>query len=204
MFVIGVTGGIGCGKSTAAGIIGAWGIPVFDADQISHQVTAAGGSAIPRLVEEFGPDILMDDGSMNREVMGKIVFNDRKELDCLSMVVHEEVMGRLAELRLEAEKDGHKAVVLDVPIPVEKGFRDTCDYIIVVWCEDEIRLRRLAARGMEESEAKRRMAMQMTEEEYSALGTVTLQNNGTIAELEEALLRSIGEALSVRGIRVEP
>lgn len=136
--------------------------------------------------------------------MGKIVFNDRKELDRLSMIVHEEVMNRLAALRQEAEKEGHKAVVLDVPIPVEKGFRDTCDYILVIWCDEEIRLDRLAARGMDEDEAKRRMAMQMTEEEYSALAAVTLQNNGTVSELEEALRRSVGEALSIRGIRIKP
>lgn len=202
MFVVGVTGGIGSGKSTAAKLIGSWGIPVFDADKISHEVTEAGGKAIPRVAEAFGPEVLLDDGSLDREAMGRVVFNDRKELDRLSLIVHEEVMGRLAELSAESDKAGEKAVVLDVPIPVEKGFRDTCDYILVVRCDEEIRLERLANRGMDRQEARRRMAMQMTDEEYSALATETINNNGTIEELEEALRRTIGEALEMRGIRI--
>ena len=202
MFVIGITGGIGCGKSTAARIIGSWGITVLDADRISHEVTEPGGPAIARVMEAFGPEILDAEGGLNRSAMGQIVFADRKALDQLSMIVHEEVMERMAELRLEAEEAGEKAVVLDVPIPVQDGFRDTCDYIVTIWCDDALRFERLEARGMAREEAQRRMNMQLTEEEYSGLATVTVQNNGTLDELEEALRQTVGEALTIRGIRI--
>lgn len=201
MFIIGVTGGIGTGKSTVSKIIGAWGFEVLDADRISHEVTSSGGAVIPRIVERFGVEVLHEDGSMDREAMGKLVFRDRKKLDELSMIVHEEVMATMA-LRIDrARKAGAKAIVLDVPIPVKHGFLDLCDMIIVVQCDDELRLKRLELRGMDRQEAKRRIAMQMTPEEYASVGTFVIENNSDLGTLEEELRQTVGEALSMRGIR---
>lgn len=202
MFVIGVTGGIGSGKSTVAGIIGSWGFPVLDADAVSHEVTGPGGSAMPAIAEAFGEELVREDGSLDREKMGSRVFRDRKALDRLSMIVHEQVMARLEVLRKKAERDGAKAVVLDVPIPVQKGFLDTCDYILAVRADEDVRLERLMRRGMHPEDAKRRMRMQMTDEEYASLATETVDNSGDLASLEAALRAGIGEALTMRGIAV--
>ncbi len=202
MFVIGITGGIGCGKSTAAAVCREAGLPVLDADEISREVTAAGGDALAEIRESFGPAVFADDGSLDRANAAKRVFRDHRSLDQLSRIVHRHVL-RIMRERLEqlAEK-GTGAAVLDVPIPVREGFVDQCDQIWVVWAGDRQRIERLAARGMEPDEARRRMAMQMTREEYEALADHVLNNDGPPDELAGRVMELLELELGQRGIRM--
>ncbi len=203
MFVLGITGGIGCGKSTAAAIVEAHGLALLDADRISHEVSEAGGPAITEIIEQFGPEYILPGGALDREKMADLVFQDRTKLDQLSLIIHRHVMEEMTRRRKRLAKDKVKAVVLDVPVPVKEGFLDSCDQIWIIWADDDIRLERLEARGMEREEAQRRMDIQMTKEEYQALGQELILNNGSIAELETALISLMERELLGRGIPVK-
>ncbi len=201
MFVIGITGGIGCGKSSAAAICGESGLPVIDADDISRAVTAAGGKAIPEIIEIFGKKVLDANGALDRERMAGLVFKDRKALDGLSRIVHRHVTDEIAERVEKLRESKVRAVVLDVPIPVKKGFLDICDQVWVVWSDDAVRLSRLAARGMDNEEARRRISCQMTREEYEAIADILIDNSGSLDELRVKVRGILEEQLGMRGIR---
>ena len=203
MFVIGLTGGIGCGKSTAAAILAAHGLEVLDADKISHEVTAAGGSAVSEIIERFGPEYIAEDGSLNRRKMAETVFSSRKALDALSLIVHRHVMAEMKRRRERLLKKKVKAVVMDVPVPVKEGFLDSSDQIWVVWTKDALRLERLKARGMEADDARSRMRIQMSEEEYKDLADHFIRNDGSIEELEKNLNRLLEKEVLSRGIPVK-
>ncbi len=201
MFVIGITGGIGCGKSTAARICREAGLAVIDADELSRQATAAGGAAIPEIIEIFGPGVIDAKGALDRQAMARKVFHNHRALDQLSSIVHKQVLAQI-DLQVKALSEKKvRAVVLDVPIPVKHGFLDICDQVWVIWASDEIRLRRLYERGMDEPEARRRMVMQMNRDEYTALADHVLENDGTQAELSDKILALLGKELGQRGIR---
>ncbi len=204
MFIIGITGGIGCGKSTAAQICREAGLTVIDADELSRQVTASDGVALPEIVERFGAGIVDAKGALDRQAMARKVFQDHRSLDQLSAIVHRHVLEQMAlQVQKLAEKKT-RAIVLDVPIPVRHGFLDLCDQVWVIWASDTVRLARLAGRGMDENEARRRMAMQMTREEYAGLATHMIENDGSREELAARILELLQSELGQRGIRLKP
>ena len=201
MFVLGITGGIGSGKSTVSRILEDRGLLVLDADEISRQVTAAGGKAVPVIAELFGPRAVLSDGSMNRKYVSGIVFEDKQGLDMLSAIVHKYVFAEMEE-RLGREREkGTKCVVLDVPIPVNR-FVDLCNQIWVVTCDIDVRLARLEKRGMPKGEALRRIEMQMTDDEYCELGDFAIDNSWDLDELKSKVDKLIKEQLHERGIRI--
>lgn len=201
MFVLGITGGIGSGKSTVSGILRDKGVLVLDADEISRKVTEPGGKAIPAIAEEFGPKAIGAGGVMNRKAVSQIVFSDKKKLDVLSSIVHRFVFDEMEEqVRKEKEK-GTKCVVLDVPIPVTR-FTDMCNQIWVVTCDKDVRLARLAKRGLDKEEANRRIDMQMSDDEYCALGDFSIDNSWDLESLNDKVERLIKEQLHSRGIRI--
>ncbi len=204
MFVLGITGGIGCGQSTVAGFCQEAGLPVIDADALSHQVTAAGGSALPELVELFGSGIMDEEGALNREKMARLVFRDKRSLDLLSEVVHKHVIRSMREQVETLRESKQRAVVLDVPIPVKDGFLDLCDQVWVVWSSDEVRLDRLKRRGMEAEEVQRRMAMQMSRETYFKIADHIIENDGTLQELKRATEELLIQELKERGVKIKP
>ena len=203
MFVLGITGGIGTGKSTVARILKAHGAIVLDADEISRDVTKAGGSALSEIIDVFGPEFIAEDGSMNRKMMADKVFKDSKTLDALSMIVHEKVFAEMSAERETLKKAGEKLLVMDVPVPAKEGFIDVCDQIWVVWADENIRLDRLAGRGMSEAESRRRMKLQLSKEEYFNLGDIIIENNESIKSLEEQVNELIVAELHSRGIDLE-
>lgn len=202
MFVIGITGGIGCGKSTAADYFRRRGVKVLDADEISREVTGKGGPAVKEIVDHFGPEIEAEPGVIDRRKLADLVFHDRKALDELSLIVHRYVIMSIQKAYKKELKKDTKLLVLDVPIPVEEGFLDISDQILVVWADDDVRLERLEARGMSQKEAKDRMAMQMSKDEYQALGTHMIDNSESLEALKEQLDQYTKEELEVRGLRL--
>ncbi len=201
MFVLGITGGIGSGKSTVSGILAERGLPVLDADEISRAVTAAGGRAMPEIAEKFGKRVVTSSGALNRRVMSDIAFGDKKKLDELSSIIHRHVFEQIDETLAKEKEKGTKCVVLDVPIPVNK-FRDLCNQIWVVTCDKDVRLARLQKRGMDKEEAERRIAVQMTDDEYCELGDHAIDNSWALEDLQDKIEVLIREQLHERGIRI--
>ena len=201
MFVLGITGGIGSGKSTVSGILRDKGLLVLDADEISRKVTEPGGKALPAIAEEFGPKAVGINGVMNRKAVSSIVFSDKKKLDDLSSIIHQYVFEEMEEQVAKEKEKGTKCVVLDVPIPV-KRFTDLCDQIWVVTCDRDVRLARLAKRGLDKEEALRRIDMQMSDDEYCSLGDYSIDNSWDMDSLNDKVMRLVKEQLHSRGIRV--
>lgn len=203
MFVIGISGGIGCGKSSAAQYFSEKKVPVFDADRLSFEVTQKGGGALEEVIALFGKEVINEEGAMDRVKVSEIVFNDKKRLDKLSAIIHRHVLEDIHQGIKKLEKQKTKLCVLDVPIPVKEGFLDHCDYVLVIWTDDAIRMERLKERGMDEREARRRMAMQMTKEEYAGLANEVIENNKDKAALYAALDEFCERELLSRGIRIQ-
>ena len=181
MFVLGITGGIGSGKSTVSKYLADKGLIVIDADEISRQVTDVGGIAVPAIEEVFGKRAVKDDGSLNRKYVSGVVFKDKTKLDVLSTIIHKYVLDKMESDIQRYREKGVKCVVLDVPIPVNR-FVAMCNQIWVVTCDDDIRLSRLEGRGMDREDAQRRIAMQMTNDEYISLGEFSIDNSGSMED----------------------
>ena len=202
MFVVGITGGIGSGKTTVADFFRKLDILVLDADEISREITEPDGKALPLARELLGDAYFNTSGALNRKKVASAVFADRGLLDEYSRLIHKIVFEEVA-MRLEKErKQGTKVVVIDVPIPVKKGFLDVCDQVIAVSSDDHLRLDRLVARGMDPVDASRRMAMQLSVEEYENLATNVIENKGDLETLEKEVHKYIQAEFGKRGIRV--
>ena len=201
MFVLGITGGIGSGKSTVSSLLAERGLLVLDADEISRSVTGPMGRAMPDIAETFGKKVVAANGALNRRVMSDIAFGDKKKLDDLSTIIHCHVFEQIEETLNKEKEKGTKCVVLDVPIPVNK-FRELCNQIWVVTCDKDVRLARLAKRGMDKEEAERRIAVQMTDDEYCELGDHSIDNSWDLDDLKDKVEVLIREQLYERGIRI--
>lgn len=202
MFVIGITGGIGAGKSTAAKIFAERGVRVLDADEISRKVTGQGGRALDSIRGLLGDKMIDTSGNMNRKLVAGLVFSDRTKLDKLSAIIHRHVLDEIGE-ELEKEREkGTKVIVLDVPIPVQKGFLDVCNQVWVISADEDVRIERIRDRGMSAEDARRRMDMQMTREEYEELADIVIENNDDEETLKEKINVHIRKELEERGIRI--
>lgn len=194
MKIIGVTGGIGAGKSSVSGILRDLGCEVIDADQLSHAVVKPGRPAWQKIIEAFGEGVLQADGNLDRKKLAGIVFHSRESKEQLEAIVHAEVIMEMKNRIDELEKAGYEGcIVLDVPIPVEIGFLDTVDTVWVVTAEDEKRIRRIMERsGLSAQEAAARMRSQLSAEEYQKLANVIIENNGSMEELKEQVISNLG------------
>jgi dephospho-CoA kinase len=183
---IGLTGGIGSGKSTVSALLAARGAVVIDADAITHEVQAPGSPVVAAMVERFGPAIVDEHGALIRAAVAEIVFADPAALKDLNKIVHPAVGLEIAR-RLAEEADTDHLVVLDIPLLVEGG-RDDLVGIVVVDVDPEVALRRLVEhRGMREDDARARMARQATREERLAKADIVIDNSGTPDELARAV-----------------
>lgn len=200
MFVLGITGGIGCGKSTFADFFRQAGISVIDADVLSHTVTDKGGSALAELQTILPEHCFFEDGSLDRQAVGELVFKEKYLLDQLTLTVHQHVIENICKAVDKAKADKCKLLVLDVPLPVKHGFLDLVDFVVLVWADLEKRLERLEQRGLNRSQAKLRINSQMSKEEYEKLANLTVDNSGTLSELEQAFKDFVKQELEARGI----
>ena len=188
MIKVGLTGGIGSGKSEVARLLAEHGAVVVDADALAREALAPGSPGSAAVVEEFGPDVLAADGSIDRGRLGRLVFADAAGRAALEAIVHPYVGRRSAELMAAAPADA--VVVYDVPLLVEKGLQDGFEVVVVVDAADETRLRRLVdVRGMPEQDARERMAAQASREARLAVADHVLPNDGDLAELAEQVSR---------------
>ena len=201
MVILGITGGIGSGKSTVSSLLAERGLLVLDADEISRSVTGPMGRAMPEIAATFGNKVVSANGALNRKAMSNIAFSDKKKLDELSSIIHRHVFEQIDETLTKEKEKGTKCVVLDVPIPVNK-FRELCNQIWVVTCDKDVRLARLQKRGMEKEEAERRIAVQMTDDEYCELGDHSIDNSWDLEDLKDKVEVLIREQLYERGIRI--
>jgi len=181
MLRIGLTGGIGSGKSTAAARFAELGALVIDADAIAREVVEPGTPGLSAVVSRFGSEILSPDGSLDRPALARLVFADAEALAALNAIVHPLVAERRAELMAVAGPDA--VVVSDVPLLVENGMAGDFDAVVVVEAPLDQRLARLAARGLAAEEARARMARQASDEQRRAVATVLLDNSGSQPEL---------------------
>ncbi|WP_421119482.1 dephospho-CoA kinase [Aquihabitans daechungensis] len=183
MLLIGLTGGIGSGKSTVSARLATHGAVVIDADAIVHELQRPGEPVLAAMVERFGPEILDEGGALRRQAVAEIVFNDAEALRDLGMIVHPAVHAEI-ERRLAEEADGDRVVILDVPLLVESG-RDDMAGLIVVDVDPELAIARLIEhRSFSEADARARVARQASREERVAKADVVIDNSGTVADLE--------------------
>ena len=186
MISIGLTGGIGSGKSSVARLLATHGAIVIDSDTLAREALAPGSDGLARVVARFGPGVLTGDGSLDRAGLGRTVFADPEALAALNAIVHPYVRRRSAELMAAAATDA--VVVHDVPLLVENGLQDGFDLVVVVDAPPETQLARLIGmRGMSEDDALARMAAQAPRETRLAAADHVLDNSGLPTELEAAV-----------------
>ena len=186
MLLIGLTGGIGSGKSTVSALLAAKGAVIIDADAITRELQQPGTEVFGAMVERFGPGIVASDGALDRAAVADLVFNDPDALKDLNDIVHPAVGVEIAR-RLEAARATDQLVVLDVPLLVESG-RDDMAALVVVDVDPEIAVGRLVAqRGMREEDARARMARQVSREDRLAKADLVIDNSGTPADLAAAI-----------------
>jgi dephospho-CoA kinase len=186
VIVVGLTGGIGSGKSTVSAALAARGAVIIDADAIARDVQQPGSEVLAALAERFGAHVLADDGSLDRAAVAAIVFADPEALADLNKIVHPAI-GKEINRRVEAERHGDRVVVMDIPLLTENP-REGLQAIVVVDVPEEVQVRRLVeGRGFDEADARARIARQATREQRLATATHVIDNGGTIAELEPQL-----------------
>ncbi|WP_267241477.1 dephospho-CoA kinase [Streptomyces sp. PR69] len=182
MLTVGLTGGIGAGKSAVSRLLVSYGAVLIDADKIAREVVEPGTPGLEAVVEAFGPDVLTPEGALDRPRLGSIVFADPERLSVLNGIVHPLVGARSKELENAAAPDA--VVVHDVPLLVENGLESLYDVVVVVDASPETQLDRLVRlRGMPESEARARMEAQATREQRLAVADLVIDNDGPLEEL---------------------
>jgi len=188
--IIGLSGGIGSGKSTVAKILVDSGAVVIDADQVVREVQQPGSPGLEEIVESFGRDILLPDGNLDRKALGDVVFRDPEALVRLNQIIHPKVSAEMARRLMEALETQPALVVLDIPLLFEgkKSGKGTASVIpfdatVLVWVPADLQVERQMARdACDEGEARRRMAAQLPIDEKRKLADFIIDNAGTLEE----------------------
>lgn len=186
MKVIGLTGGIGSGKSLVANYFFSLGAEVIDADQLARQAIERGSHGFDQVVAKFGDGILKD-GDIDRRALGEIVFADSEKRKALEAIVHPIVQQGLVDARKKLSEDG--ILIYEIPLLVETKAMDKFDAIITVEAPMDARINRLTKRGLMLSEIERRISNQVSPEERKAVANIVIENDGN----EEDLLRKVEE-----------
>ncbi|WP_329188504.1 dephospho-CoA kinase [Actinacidiphila glaucinigra] len=193
MVKVGLTGGIGAGKSAVSRLLVSYGAVLIDSDRIAREVVEPGTPGLASVAAEFGAEVLAADGSLDRPKLGAIVFSDPERLRALNAIVHPLVRDRSAELERAAGPDA--VVVHDVPLLAENGLAPLYDVVVVVDAAPQTQLDRLVRlRGMAEEDARARMAVQATREQRLAVADVVIDNDGPLEALEPQV-RQVWEQL---------
>ena len=200
MLRVGLTGGIGSGKSAVSSRLGKCGAVVIDSDVLAREVVARGTDGLAEVVEVFG-DVLTPEGDLDRPAVGRIVFGDEQARRKLEAIIHPRVRARAAEIEADAPDDA--VVVHDIPLLVETGQADKFDLVLVVDVPREVQVERLAgARGMAAEEAEARIASQAAREDRLAVADIVVDNSGTLEDLDKRVEGGLGRAVPPGGRRV--
>ena len=186
MPVVGLTGGIGSGKSTVASLFADKGAVVIDADGISREVMAPGGEAFAPIVERFGPGVVASDGTLDRAALAEIVFRDRGALKDLEGITHPAIGRVMAERMAAAASDPARVVIMDIPLLAEGTGRERFGLaaVVVVDTPTDVALERLVGqRGMDEADARARMANQAGRDDRVRLADHVIDNSGSVEHL---------------------
>jgi dephospho-CoA kinase len=183
VILVGLTGGIGSGKSTVSSMLSHRGAVVVDADAIVHELQAPGSPLLHSIAERFGDSVIAADGSLDRAAVANIVFSDKQALDDLNGLVHPAVRHEMAR-RVDAERQTDRVVVLDIPLLTENPRKDLAA-VVVVDVDIDVAVERLVAqRGMAESDARARIANQASRDDRLAIATHVIDNSGSFETLE--------------------
>jgi dephospho-CoA kinase len=193
---IGLTGGIGSGKSAVGRLLAARGALIIDADAIAREIVEPGQPGLAGIIDRFGEGVLTPDGRLDRAGLAAIVFADPEALADLNAITHPLIAQRTAELLAAAPDDA--VVVYDMPLLVENGLTEGWDAVVVVDAPDELRIERLVGRGLAEDDARRRMAAQASREVRLAAADHVIDNSGDLDDLDRAVGRLWG-ALGLGG-----
>lgn len=191
---LGLTGGIGSGKSTVARLLVQQGAVLIDADAISRQLMAPGSPVLQQVADAFGTGVLTDDGALDRPALAQLVFGDEQARARLNGIVHPAVREEAARQYEAARAHGAQVVVEDIPLLAETGQASRFDGVLVVETEEPVRIQRLVqARGMAEEDARARIRAQATDAQRRAIATWTVENSGTEAQTRAQVERLWGE-----------
>jgi len=194
MLRLGLTGGIASGKSAVAAMLRELGFSVLDADALAHKLIEPGQPAYEEVLREFGLGIIDGQGHVDRAQLGALVFADRAKLNRLNAIVHPRVAEAVARQFDEWRRAGGRdAAFVEAALIVEAGLHKQLDGLVVTWCRPEQQLERMAARGMSEEEARRRIAAQMPPEEKLRHATDKIDCSGTLEQTRQQV-----EALAAR------
>ena len=192
---IGLTGGIAAGKSLVSKTLANLGAHILDADAVSRQVVEPGTEGLQKIVDEFGAEMLTEQGTLNRAALGAAVFADEEKLNKLNSILHpfikSELLNRATAIEQQLPDD---IVVMDVPLLIEAGWQDAADEVWLVTAPIEERIRRIAVRdGLDGRQAMQRIASQMPDEQKAKYAHVIINNSGSIGELRDTVSRLYAE-----------
>ncbi len=183
---VGLTGGIGGGKTTVADAFAALGVTVLDADVIARRISEPGTAQFERIVEQFGAGIVDEQGRLDRAQLGRIVFASKPQRELLESILHPPIR---AEMHDRAARDAGRYCILDIPLLVESGQYREMERVLVVSCSRDVRVRRLRRRGMKPAEIERVMRTQASERQRRAVADDVIDNNGDPADIEPQVRR---------------
>lgn len=186
--ILGLTGGIACGKSTISAYLKEFGLPVIDADECSRAVVEKGSIGLEKLTEIFGSKILENDGTLNRKALGQIVFSDSEQLSLLNSVMEPLIREEISR-RLNQENNAD-LVVLDAPLLIEQHYDKICDFIMTIDVSKKIQLERLIERdNLSEDEAKSRIESQLSSRERNGFADVVIDSSGTVEQTRKQVIK---------------
>lgn len=192
---VGLTGGIGSGKSTVARMLGGAGFAVVDADQVARDIMEPGSPVLEEVAAAFGADLIGDDGALDRGELARRAFATTEDTQCLNAITHPAIRAESERRFAAAEEAGEQAVIYDMPLLVDLGLNQDMDLTVVVDVDKEERIRRLVdKRGLDEADARARMAQQIDDATRLAAADVVIDNNGPLDALEPqvaALIKKI-------------
>jgi dephospho-CoA kinase len=184
---IGLSGGIGSGKSTVAKIFADLGAVVIDADAIAKEVLEPGQAGYENVLHAFGETLLDTSGNIDRKILASLVFQDAEKLLKLESIVHPAVIARVSDIRESLPETS--IVVYDTPLLVEKQLQDQFDKVLIVSADEDIRKERLVQRGLDLADIEARMANQATDSQRTVVADFVIINNGSMKELREQVAK---------------